>query len=207
MGCRHAEQCPQQGGFVQRMHLQHVARDGCFDERVRDVTGPLGFIVRDGGGAGIASKIEPLIKVPAKGARTFGIGPMHAAMEQEPASQAFAHAPMKQQRRRSEKKHGQRKLVTAVFVPEPLDGFAPAANLLDFVQNQQPARSGQCASPHPLGFNPFRPGGRKIIGGFKHRGPAQCVLDIHGRSGFTNLPGARHDLDEGRPVTKGPDQF
>ncbi|NCC93465.1 MAG: hypothetical protein EOM10_09320 [Opitutae bacterium] len=44
MGGGHAKQFPQQGGLVQRVQLQHAARDVGLDERIDDVPGPLRFV-------------------------------------------------------------------------------------------------------------------------------------------------------------------
>ena len=70
---------------------------------------------------------------------------MAAAVEKEPPGQAFAQPLLYQQGRRAEHEHTDVR-TAGPAVPEQFEGFAPAADLLQLVEDEQHRLAG-CGDP------------------------------------------------------------
>ena len=135
---------------------------------------------------------------------------MGAAMEKEPAREAFRQTPLDEQSGRAEQQDANLAPRADFLIPEPFHDFAPAGDFLDFIKHQQHALlggSGLGASQPPLRFDPLRSVGQRRIGGRRVTGPAQLFFHLSGRGGFADLPRADQHLQQRRFPLQGGEDF
>ena len=115
----------------------------------------------------------------------------------EASRQTFGQPLRDQQRRRAEQHHLERALAPGVFVPQALDGFRPARDLLDFVEHQHGARWAVGQSRRlPLLRDPVRAAQHRLVrAGQTHRA-VEVLDDLLNQRGLADLARSRQHLDE-----------
>jgi hypothetical protein len=154
-----AEEVAKEGGFGDGFELEDVAGEGGFDEGVVDVAKPEVGVADVGCGPGVAAVQEPGVEIPTKGLAHFGPVPMGATVEKESAGEAFGEPFLKEEGRGAEEEGAE--FAGGVGVPEAFDFFAPATDLLNFVEDEPDGAGGsggEMEGGGPLGLDPLGSG-------------------------------------------------
>lgn len=139
------------------MKSEDIPGDRCLDECIGNVSPPRFLIMGEGRCTRISSKEEPAVQVPTEGLSALPKRPVGTSVEEEPARQALGQPLVDEERRRSQEERADVARGSPVAIPESLDDLAPAADLLDLVEQEQdrssPGRLGASSQP-PVRFNP-----------------------------------------------------
>ena len=121
---------------------------------------------------------------------------MAAAVEEKPAGEAFGEPFLEQKGRGTEEEGAD--FSGGVGVPEAFDFFAPAADFLNFVEDEPGGRGGggcEACCGIPLGFNPFWAWREGFVGAGVVAGQPAARGRLAGGGGFADLAGADEDLE------------
>jgi hypothetical protein len=123
---------------------------------------------------------------------------MRATVQQKTPGQTFRQSVLHEQGRGA-KQQNTDVLGEIPAIPQQLDAFAPARNLLHLVKHEQ---HGAIRSPHhgtpPLGLKPCPIQGRRAVGRGHYRRKPEAVGQLPGNGGLADLSRSDQDMHDRR---------